>query len=166
MANVLRPSGRSGLPSSYDEDGSLLGLWREMDRLFDDFTHSFRPPAVSGESAFMNPLVDISESDKGFEVKAELPGVAEKDIDVEYSDGILSLRAERDIEKEEKDEKKRYHMRERSYGTFLRRFRLPFDADPSKMEASFDKGVLRIFVPRPPSAKSQAKKIELKPMHR
>ena len=166
MANFLRPSTRSTLPSPFDEDGgSLFGMWRDMDRLLDDFTRGVRMPMAARESGIINPVVDVGESDKGFEVKAELPGVDEKNIDVEYSDGILSLRAERSFEKEEKDEKKRYHLMERSYGTFMRRFRLPFDADPNKVEASFDKGVLRIFVPRPAGTKSSMKKIELKPTH-
>ncbi|HEX4079330.1 MAG TPA: Hsp20/alpha crystallin family protein [Rhizomicrobium sp.] len=165
MATFLRPSTRSTLPSLLDEDGSLFGMWRDMDRLLDDFTRGMRAPAAARESGIINPIVDVSENDKGFEVKAELPGVDEKNIDVEYSDGILSLKAERSFEKEEKDEKKRYHLMERSYGTFMRRFRLPFDADPGKVEASFENGILRIFVPRPAGAKAHMKKIELKPTH-
>jgi len=162
MANFLRPLSRSSLPSTGDNDG-FFNMWRDMDRMLDDFARGMHMPAAAREAGIINPVVDVSESDKGFEVKAELPGVEEKNIDVEYSDGILSLKAERSFEKEEKE--KRYHLMERSYGTFMRRFRLPFDADPNKVEASFENGVLRIFVPRPAGAKAHAKKIELKPTH-
>lgn len=165
MANLPHPARRSSTPAFSDKNGSLFGLWREMDRLFDDLTRSARAPGAHAKSEFAHPAVDVSESVKGFEVRAELPGVEEKNINVEYNDGTLSLRAERSFEKEDKDEKKRYHLMERSHGTFLRRFRLPFEADPDKVEASFSNGVLRIFVPRPQSAKPHTKKIELMQRH-
>jgi HSP20 family protein len=162
MANFLRPSTRSNLPSAGEDDG-FFSLWRDMDRLFDDLTRSSRAAASGTQSGVLNPAVDVSENDKGLEIRAELPGVEEKNIDVEYSDGLLSLRAERQFEREEKDEKKRYHLMEHSYGTFMRRFRLPFDADPGKIEASFEDGILRVFIPRPAGGKTSMKKIGLKP---
>ena len=162
MANIMRPSTRSNLPSAGEDDG-FFSLWRDMDRLFDDLTRNMRAPASSAQGGVINPAVDVSENDKGLEIRAELPGVDEKNIDVEYSEGLLSLRAERNFEREEKDEKKHYHLIEHSYGTFMRRFRLPFDADAGKIEASFENGVLRIFIPRPAGAKTSMKKIALKP---
>ena len=85
---------------------------------------------------------------KVFEATADLPGIDQKDIEINLADGILTLKAEHKVEKEEKDEKKHYHLVERSFGTFMRSFELPFEADTDKVEATFDKGVLKISVPR------------------
>jgi len=134
-----------------------------MDRLFDDFT---RGSLFAGtESAFINPAVDVSETEEGIELKIDLPGVDEKDIDVEYSDGVLTIRAERDVEEEVSDEKKRFHLMERSYGTYMRRLRLPFEADPDKISATFDKGVVTIDIPRPAEVKPASKRIAVATQH-
>ncbi|SRR5579885_1324490 len=161
MAGMLSDF-RNNLPSFTSNNGSVLGLWREMDRLFEDLTRGFTPPLHQG-AGFINPAVDISEDEKGLELKAELPGLDRRDIDIEYSDGTLTLRAERKFERDEKDEKKHYHLVERASGTYLRRFRLPFEPDPGSIEASYENGVLRLRIPRPDSAKVQAKKIEVGP---
>lgn len=158
MANFLTPFRRETSLAPGQND--FLGLWRDMDRLFDDFTRSVTKASPS-DGGFLNPAVDVSETDKGIEIKAELPGVDQNSVDVELSDdNVLTIKAEKTFEKEEKQ--KQHHLTERAYGTFLRRFQLPFDADVSKTEASFDKGVLRVFVPRPPEAETKAKKIPLK----
>lgn len=163
MANTSRPPSSARMPSLWSGESSFMDLWRQMDRLFDDFTHG--GVTAAAEAAFINPPVDIAEIDNGLEVKAELPGIDEKDIDVEYSDGVLTLRAQREFEKEDKDEKTRYHVMERSYGTFMRRLRLPFEPDPNKIKASFDKGVVTIHVPRPAGAKATSRKIAVETRH-
>ena len=142
-------------------NNDFFGLWREMDRMFEDLSRGFGRTLPAETAGFLNPVVDVCETDKGLEVKAELPGVEQKDVDVELSeDNVLTIKAEKKTEKEEKE--KQYHLSERAYGTFLRRFHLPFQAEVSKIEASFDKGILRLFVPRPPEVETKAKKIPLK----
>lgn len=155
-----RPSGlaRSGV------DDPFLNLRREMDRMFESFTRDWPfPTALGGEQGgFLSPRVNVAETETGLELTAELPGVDEKDIDIDLTDGVLTLKAEQRSEREEKDEKKRYHLVERSYGTFMRRFALPFEPDEDKVEASFDKGILRIAVPRSADADKQGRKIAVK----
>jgi HSP20 family protein len=110
----------------------------------------------------LSPKVNVAETDKGLEVTADLPGIDQRDIEISLSDGILTLKAEHKAEKEEKDEKKQYHLVERSSGTFMRSFELPFEADTEKVEASFDKGGLKISVPRSAAAAKRVKKIAIK----
>ena len=87
------------------------------------------------------PLVDITEGDKEWVVKADLPEVKEEDVKVTVENGVLTITGERKFEKEEKD--KKHHLIERSYGNFLRSFTLPEDADGSKLNAEFKDGVLK-----------------------
>lgn len=135
-------------------------LRREMDRVFDDFTTGWALPETMG--GLMTPKVDVAETAAGLEMTAELPGVEAKDIDIDITDGVLTLKAKREVEKEEKDEAKTYHLVERSAGTYLRRLPLPFAALEDKAEATFDKGVLKVTVPRAAEATAPTKKIEVK----
>ena len=93
---------------------------------------------------------------------SNFPRIDQKDIEISLSDDVLTLKAEHKAEKEEKDEKKQYHLVERSFGKFMRSFELPFEADTDKVEASFDKGVLKISVPRSTAPEKQVKKITIK----
>jgi HSP20 family protein len=158
----LIPFGRSSSLARSGETDPFTNMRREMDRMFDDFTRDWPLSLRSGGSAFLSPKVNIAETDKGLELTAELPGIDQKDIELDLSEGVLTLKAEHKIEKEEKDEARRYHLVERSYGTFLRRFALPFEADQDRIEASFDKGVLKVTIPRAPHAEKQGKKIAIK----
>jgi HSP20 family protein len=94
------------------------------------------------------------------EVTAELPGVDEKDVDVTLANGVLTVRGEKKTERDEEDKDKNWHVVERSYSSFSRAIPLPFDPDPAKVEAKFDKGVLHIHLPKPAEIKQQ--KIEIK----
>ncbi len=156
----LVPFARSGAlaPTDYDP---FTALRREMDRMFDGFGRDMRLPVLN-DAAFLSPKVNVAETDKGLELTAELPGIDEKDIELDLADGVLTLKAEHKTEKEEKDEKKQYHLVERSYGTYLRRFALPFEADENKVEAKFEKGVLHVTVPKAAAAEKKAKKIAVK----
>lgn len=89
------------------------------------------------------PAVDITEDDKEYVIRADLADVKKEDVSVRVEGGILTLSGERKFEKEEK-QGKRYHRIERSYGAFVRRFGIPDDADPSKIEATFKEGVLKV----------------------
>lgn len=159
----LIPFSRSAAPSRPGVDyDPFTAMRREMDRMFEDFGRGVPALSQSFGNGFLSPKVDVAETATGLEVTAELPGVDQKDIELDLTDGVLTLRASHASEKEEKDEGKRYHLVERSTGTYLRRFALPFPADEDKVEASFDKGVLKIVVPKAANAEKPAKKIEVK----
>ncbi|MDJ0949349.1 MAG: Hsp20/alpha crystallin family protein [Alphaproteobacteria bacterium] len=108
----------------------------------------------------MTPRLDVSESEKKFEVQAELPGVEEKDLDVSVSDGILTIKASKQAEKEEKG--KTWHRVERSFGTYQRSLSLPSSADADKIKATFEKGVLTISVPKRAELEPPTRKISIK----
>ncbi len=161
----LMPFARSNVPSrsGYEMD-PFTAMRRDMDRLFDDMMKGFGGgnglPAAFGNGAA--PRIDVKETAAGIEVSAELPGVDEKDIEVELQDDMLTIRGEKKVEKEEGDKEKGYHVMERSYGSFARSIALPYDADPDKVSADFSKGVLKILVPRPAEVSAKTKKIEVK----
>jgi HSP20 family protein len=147
------------------------GLRQEIDRLFDDFGAGFRWPL--GRSLFFaepllrqqqrwatTPVVDVAESEKAFEITAELPGMDEKNIEVKVADGRLTIKGEKQEEKEEK--KKDYYLHERRFGSFERSFEMPESVDPHKIEANFKKGVLTVTLPKKAEAQKPAKKIEVK----
>ena len=127
----------------------MTSFRKEMDRLLDRFLEPAwtELPAV-GE---WQPKVDISETKDALIVKAELPGVDQKDIAVSLQDNVLSVKGEKEGETEEKD--KRYHRVERSYGVFSRVMRLPAAVDGGKATAEFKEGVVTITLPKAPEAK-------------
>jgi HSP20 family protein len=102
--------------------------------------------------------MDVTETDKEIEVTAELPGLEEKDVEINYADGVLTIRGEKKAEKEEKN--KTHHLIERSYGSFSRTLELPAGTDPNKIKASINKGILKVAVEKP--AAKEVKKIEVK----
>ena len=104
------------------------------------------------------PLADITEDDKEYVIKAELPDVKKEDVKVTVENGVLTIAGERKFEKEEKD--KKYHRIERSYGNFLRSFTLPDAADGTKVTAEFKDGVLKVRLPK--SEKAKPKAVEVK----
>jgi HSP20 family protein len=150
--------------------------WRsfrtEMDRLFDRFAGGWGMPSLrrmfEGEpamrygSAFSvpSPAVDIIEDDAAYKVTAELPGMTEKEIEVVVSGDTLTLKGEKQAEKEQKE--KNYYLSERSYGSFQRTFYVPEGVDRDKIAADFAKGVLTVTLPKTASAAKQQKKIEVK----
>jgi HSP20 family protein len=147
-------------------------LRREVDRLFEDFSGGLWRSPFGGslfdigpfrrvEAAFgAVPAVDVTETDKGYEITVDLPGMEEKNIDVKVANGILTIKGERHDEKEEK--KKDYYVRERSLGSFERSFQVPDGVDSDKIDASFKKGVLTIALPKTAAAQKAEKKIEVK----
>lgn len=133
---------------------------REIDRLFDEFSRELHWPRLFREGEGAMPQIDVSETDEGLTVTAELPGMDEKDIEVDLTNNVLTFKGEKKVEKEEK--KADYHVRERSYGAFSRSVQVPFEVDADKVDASFTKGILTITLPRPPQAKRKTKKITVK----
>ena len=153
----LLPIRRDGNAARF-EPHPFATLQREIDRLFDDFTRGF--PSFGVATTDLAPTMDVSETDKEIEITAELPGLEEKDVQVNVADNVLTIRGEKKAEKEEKD--KNYHFSERSYGSFQRAFELPASVDRNKIAADFSKGVLTLTLPKTAEAQTQAKKIEVK----
>lgn len=155
----LIPFGRSSLArGGYDPFTSLR---EEMDRMFEGFRGELPTPFAKGKEGFVLPKVDVAETEAGLELTAELPGFDEKDVSLDIHEGVLTIKAEHKEEREENDEKKKYHLVERSQGTFLRRFALPFEADADKAEAHLDKGLLKVTVPRLAAEEKKPKSIPL-----
>jgi HSP20 family protein len=124
-------------------------LRKEMERLFERLGE---PEAMEMSSlGEWEPKIDVTETKDAMLVKAEVPGVDQKDIAVSLQDGVLTIKGEKEEEKEEKD--KRYHRVERSYGSFARAIRLPSAVDGSKVTAAFKDGVLTVTLPKTGEAK-------------
>jgi len=141
----------------------LGSLFREIEKTFDDFSHRSPFAAFAGFGDGMSaPKIDVAESKDGIEVTAELPGVDEKDIDVTLANGVLTIRGEKKAERSETDKDKNWHVTERSYGSFSRTIALPYDPDSTKVDAKFDKGVLRVRLPKPAEIAKKEKKIEVR----
>ncbi len=105
------------------------------------------------------PAVDFVEKDREYEISAELPGLDEKNVEVKVTGGVLTISGEKKEEKEEK--KEGYYFSERRYGSFKRAFHMPEGVDADKITAGFDKGVLRVKLPKSAEAKKEEKKIAI-----
>ena len=133
----------------------------EMDRMFHAFSMPQMPwrfGAGSGDGS-LGLRVDISETDNEIQVQADLPGVAESDVDITLDDDLLRIRAEKKSESEKSE--KNWQVVERSHGVFERAIRVPAGVDPDKVAAKFDKGVLTVTLPKPPEAPSKARRISV-----
>jgi HSP20 family protein len=135
---------------------------REMEDMFDRYTRAMGWPANRGQELVATgdwtPRVDISETDKEFVVKAEIPEVKKEEIKVNVDNGVVTIQGERKHEKEEKG--KKFHRVECYYGKFARSFTLPDNIDETKIKASFKDGMLNLQIPKSAAAKPKA--IEVK----
>jgi len=138
----------------WDPFRDLMSIQGEMNRLFGR-TYGGGEDVLAGSWA---PALDIYETEDRFVVNVELPGIDPKDVDVSVEDSTLTIRGERRFSEDVKEEN--YRRVERRYGSFVRSFGLPKITDADKIEASFDKGVLTIEVPKVEPAKP--KKITVK----
>lgn len=140
--------------------------WKELEDMEKRLSTLFgrAPVATDGEKkeaisvAQWSPLVDITEDDKEYVVKAEIPEIKKEDIKINIHDDVLTMSGERKYEKEEKG--KKYHRVERAYGSFMRSFALPEDADGSKISAEYKDGLLKVHLPK--SEQTKKKAIEVK----
>ena len=142
-----------------DSFDPFFTLHREMNRLFEDVFRGFdlSPFSMdrwSGTTSW--PRIEISESAKEVQVTAELPGLEEKDIQVELENGVLAIRGEKKTETEDKDRL----FSERYYGRFERHIPLD-DIDQDKIEASFRNGVLNVTLPKSPTAQQKVRRITI-----
>lgn len=118
--------------------------------------------AAAGEAmafADWSPVVDIKETPEEIMIKADLPEMKKEDIKVEVEGGVLSIRGERKLEKEEKG--KKYHRIERAYGTFMRSFTLPANVDEKKLVAAYKDGVLELRLPKTVVEKPKAVEVKV-----
>lgn len=135
-------------------------MYDSMNKAFGNIVKEFGGFELSKKGFDFNPDFDINESDHGYDIKAELSGMDEKDIEVTLEDNVLRISGEK---KDEKSEKKgKYHISERKFGKFERSLTLPAEADSSKIKASVNKGVLSVHIPKTEKAKANVKKIEVK----
>jgi HSP20 family protein len=131
--------------------GNLQSFQHEMNRVFDEFFRGGNGDAAGSKLGAWTPVVDIHETDDGYVIKAELPGVAKDDVSIDIHENTLTLRGQRQHESAVKDE--RYHRVERAYGTFQRSFVLPAMVDQDKVQATFKDGVLELHLPKNEAAK-------------
>ncbi len=140
----------------WNPSGNLLPLQDRWNRMFEEF---FGAPAGDEEVAqqIWAPRTDLSESENEYTIQVDLPGMKKDDVDITYSDGVLTIKGERRLEKERKD--KNLHVCERAYGSFTRSFNLRSAVDSEKISAKFDNGVLTVNLPKHEKVKPRQIKI-------
>lgn len=150
---------KSDLPSLWST-GGLDAFRREFDGLFENFfgrgSHALAPSLPQG---VVSPAIDVTENGDAITLTAELPGLAEEDVDIELRDGRLILKGEKKSEKDETRDEVQYS--ERSYGSFQRVMPIPERVDVEKIDAKFDKGVLVVTMPKKPEAKAEPRKVKI-----
>jgi len=137
----------------------LSSIQNEMNRLFNTF---FDTPATPGNGSTLRrwiPAMDLVETDDHFVLKADLPGLSEGDVNIEVEDNVLTISGERKAQHEEK--KEGYYRVERAYGSFRRSLTLPEGIDPADVQASFDRGVLEVRIPKPEERKPRRVSIKV-----
>ena len=144
------------------ESNPFLMMQREMNRLFDDVYRGFDVARFAGDSFLERsmgwPNVEVNETDNDMKVVAELPGIEEKDVQIELANGILSIKGEKKTEIENKNKDRLFS--ERYYGHFERRIPVE-DVDEEKVSATFKNGVLTVTMPKAPQSRSKVKRIAI-----
>lgn len=138
-----------------DATGSWMDPWRDLDRRI---SQMFEGSQLAPSS--WTPSVDVAETDTGYRIHASLPDVRKEDIHVSFDEGVLSIRGERKARKEERTE--RWHRTEIASGTFFRSFAMPADADPEKLTASYENGVLDVTIPKTAPKAAGARRVEVR----
>ena len=129
---------------------NLFNLHNQMEKVFSDLFASHEGETDREETSWM-PTVDISETENGFEIRAELPGVSENDVNVSVTDNLLTIKGEKHQAAE--TDGKNYHRVERRYGSFQRSFTLPRHVETDAIKAEFKDGVLTLGIPKAEAAK-------------
>ncbi len=144
-----------------DSDHPIISMQKEMNRMFDSISKSlFNTSSFSSETSnAITPKIDVVENEKEIKVTAELPGMEEKDVEVNFSRDTLVIKGEKKAEKEEKKED--YYFMERSYGTFQRAIPVSAGIDRDKVEAQFKNGVLKVTLPKTEEAQKEVRKVEI-----
>ncbi len=138
----------------------VVGIQRQINQMFDQFLNDWEVfPSLQSVDRF--PSLNVSETDKEVSIKAELPGIEEKDIKIDVNKNQLTIRGEKKSESEDKDKEGAYWVKEISYGSFSRSLSLPFEINSDKTKASFSKGVLTLTIEKPTENVSQTKTIPI-----
>lgn len=150
---------KSLTPKNYNNSYGMLQ--NEVNKVFDNFLDIFDFPMNINNEMFIEPKIEVIETDKDIKVSAELPGMDEKDIELNITnDGYLTIKGEKKSSNEEKG--KHHYFSERSYGMVQRTIALPNEIDTNKINATFSKGILTIEAPKSEKAKESVRKIEIK----
>jgi len=145
MANQSLTPYRSRSVEPFHPPSPFLSFYRQANRLFEDVFREF-DDAREALGGILSPNIDVTQNDQEIRITAELPGVQEKDVEVTINNDVLTVRAEKRVERD--DTKDTRHISERAYGTFQRLLQLPQSVDPDQIHAHFDKGVLTVTLPR------------------
>lgn len=146
-----------------EQEHPLDVFHRDFDSLFENLWRGFDLPMLGRHEVpfgAMTPTMDVTEDEDRFRIAVELPGMDEKDVEVVLSDDVLTIKGEKRVETEETE--KPYAYMERSYGSFRRSIPLDVEVVTDKIEATFDKGVLTINLPKTAEAKKAYKKIPVR----
>ena len=146
----------------------MSGFARDVDQLQDNIQRMFDNPFSIASARFPRiealgwiPPFEITDSEKALRMTVELPGLDTNDVKIDISDNVLTLRGEKKSEHTEKDEKKEFFLEERSYGVFERSFTLPPTVNVEKVSAEFQKGVLKITLPKSDVVKPRGREIAI-----
>ena len=159
--------------TSETTDSTTVATLRErIDHLFDEFQEGWPFGSMRRRAAhtigapfdwgFRSPAIDFVDKGKTVELKAELPGMDENDIEVHLTDRLLTISGEKKEEHTEGEKDSDYYLSERRYGSFKRSISIPEEVDTNKVAASFKKGILTVTLPKDPKALKKVKKIEVK----
>jgi HSP20 family protein len=159
-----------GMASSAADWEPIRSLRNQIDRLMADVDwpdlrlawprRPFFGPQAWPDSTGAVPPVDLVERNGNYELQAELPGLTDDQIEVKLANGMVTIKGEKSSERVEEEDD--YHLRERSFGSFQRSFRVPGNVDQSKIEARFENGVLKVTLPKSEKAVENERKIEVK----
>jgi HSP20 family protein len=169
---LLKSEQVAGTPATLRAWEPFEALRRQIDSLFAEFHQGMWRMPFSRASLDVEPFwrmetprvntpaVDVAEKADAYEITAELPGMDEKNIEVKLANEMLAIKGEKKEDKEEKE--KDYYLSERRYGSFQRSFRIPERVDTEKIEASFQKGILTVMLPKKAEVQKSEKKIDVK----
>jgi HSP20 family protein len=138
----------------WDPFVELEDVSKHLNRIFGKFPARTEPSRELLTTADWAPNVDITETDSAYLIKGEIPGVNKEDVKVNIEDGMLTMSGERKQEKEEKG--KKFHRIERTYGSFMRSFRLPDNVDEAAVKAEFKDGMLNVTLPKSTQTKNKS----------
>jgi HSP20 family protein len=145
-----------------DQDNPVSALQRDLNRVFEEFWSRFDAP-VGGQGVGMSgfgPSTDLEETESAVDVKVDLPGMSENDVDVSLTDDMLTIRGEKQDERAGND--RSAHVAERRYGAFCRAIPLPPDVDTDNATATLKNGQLTVSLPKTEQAAARAKRIDVK----
>ena len=164
LRDLIPFSGTRPMASERRRQDPFHVMQREMNRMLGNMWEGSEWPmlkAGNGDLEMFTPKMDVSETAKEIRVTAELPGMEEKDVEVTFSDGMLTIQGERKDETEEKDEDKRFYLRECSYGSFRRMLPIGELVKEDKLTAKFKNGKLTVILPKTQEAKEKTRKIPI-----